>query len=472
MKNIKFMYSKITCLLALVFLVTISCERDLSDEVEFATNSNTSEIFIEAPIGLGTDFYFPYLGSKATAASFDDGEGYQSEKSIRIDVPNADDPEGSYAGGILRVDGVGRDLTGYDALTFWAKASQGITIGEIGFGEDFGENKYQASIANVSVGTNWTKYIIPIPDPSKLIEERGMFRYSSGTDGTGGLGYTFWIDDLKFEKLGTLSAPRPYLYDGEDIEAQSFFGTEGNVNVRSVVFNLPSGENVSVIPAPSYFDWTSSEPSVVAVEDFGNLAIIGNGTSVITATMAGVQAEGSLTIEVLGGFEHAPTPPVRDSDDVISIFSDAYTNVPVDYYNGYFLDGFQTTQGQDDIFVNGDNVISYTELNFVAIGTFLDVPTVNANDMTHLHVDINVREAIQSGDFIRMELLNNVGGSETSGTYTINDSQLLAEEWVSIDIPLEDFNGLTVRNQLGLIFFISDATISNIYVDNVYYYRE
>ena len=71
--------------------------------------------------------------------------------------------------------------------------------------------------------------------------------------------------------------------------------------------------------------------------------------------------------------------------------------MPVDYYNGYFLDGFQTTQGQDDIFINGDNVINYTDLNFVAIGTFLDVAPINANDMTHLHVDINVREAVQSG---------------------------------------------------------------------------
>ena len=106
MKNIKFIYTKTALFLTLMFVVTVSCDRDLSDEVEFATFSNTGEIFTDAPIGLGTDFYFPFEGSKPTAVTFD-GEGYESEKSIRIDVPNADDPEGGYAGGILRVDGAG-----------------------------------------------------------------------------------------------------------------------------------------------------------------------------------------------------------------------------------------------------------------------------------------------------------------------------------------------------------------------------
>ena len=92
--------------------------------------------------------------------------------------------------------------------------------------------------------------------------------------------------------------------------------------------------------------------------------------------------------------------------------------------------------------------------------------------MTNFHVDINVREAIQSGDFIRLQLINDVGGNESSGNYIINDSQLLTEQWISLDIPLSDFTGLSSKDQLGLIFFVSDASVSNIYVDNVYYYKD
>ena len=92
--------------------------------------------------------------------------------------------------------------------------------------------------------------------------------------------------------------------------------------------------------------------------------------------------------------------------------------------------------------------------------------------MTHIHVDINVQEAIQSGDYIKLQLHNDVGGAETLSFVTIDGSQLASQEWVGIDIPLDDFTALAARNEIGLIFFISDATISSIYVDNVYYYKE
>ena len=82
---------------------------------------------------MGSDFYFPYSGSKATAWTVDETEAYEGTASMRFDVPNADDPNGNFAGAIFRIEGAGRDLTKYDALTFWIKASQGVTIGELGF---------------------------------------------------------------------------------------------------------------------------------------------------------------------------------------------------------------------------------------------------------------------------------------------------------------------------------------------------
>ena len=60
-----------------------------------------------------------------------------------------------------------------------------------------------ATITNVSVGTLDLKVIIPIPDPTKHVKKRegGMFRYAAGTQGTNGMGYTFGLIDLKFEKI-------------------------------------------------------------------------------------------------------------------------------------------------------------------------------------------------------------------------------------------------------------------------------
>lgn len=129
MKNIRFINFKGMTLLLLILMLAIGCERELSDNATVAIFSTTGEVFTDGPVGLGEDFYFPFGGSKFDAASFD-GEGFESLVSIRIDVPNADDPTGNYAGAILRVDGAGRDLRGYDALTFYAKASQGVAVDE------------------------------------------------------------------------------------------------------------------------------------------------------------------------------------------------------------------------------------------------------------------------------------------------------------------------------------------------------
>ena len=167
-------------------MINVNCERELSDDARDATFPKIAEVFIDAPVAMGSDFYFPYSGSKASAWSIDNQVRYKGTASMRFDIPNDNDPEGNYAGAIFRVDGAGRNLTDYDALTFYAKASQGVTIGEFGFGEDFFPNKYMTTMTNVSVGTAWTKFIIPIPDASKLLQEKGMFRYAAGTQGTNG----------------------------------------------------------------------------------------------------------------------------------------------------------------------------------------------------------------------------------------------------------------------------------------------
>ena len=146
MKNKTYNYLRNAFLLGLVVITNLNCEREMSDDATLATFSKNGEIFTDDFIGLGSDFYFPYGDSKFTAFSVDDNEAYIGNASIRIDVPNANDPLGSYAGGIFRIDGAGRDLTDFDALTFWARSSQGVTVGEFGFGEDFFTNEYMVTM--------------------------------------------------------------------------------------------------------------------------------------------------------------------------------------------------------------------------------------------------------------------------------------------------------------------------------------
>ena len=306
-------------------------------------------------------------------------------------------------------------------------------------------------------------------DASKLTFEKGMFWYAEGPED--GKGYTFWVDELKFEKLGTIAQPQPAILNGVDDVQQTFIGNNITI-IGTQTFNLESGINQTVIAAPSYFTFSSTDVDIARVSELGVVSIVGAGTATITAILDGVKATGSLTIESLGNFTGAPTP-TRDSNDVISIFSDAYTNIPVDFYNGFFAP-FQTTLGGADLNINGDNIIQYTELNFVA--TEFQNPTVDVSQMTHLHIDIQIQETIDSGDFITIELgdfgSNGAfgGGDDSSGRVTFASSDLVSNQWISLDIPIADF-GMSSTSNLAQIFFISDATISTILVDNMYFYK-
>jgi len=175
MKNIKFIYLKIALLLGFIFTLTVSCEREYSDDIAFATHQATPEIFIDGFMG-GLD-YFPFDNSFAEAFSVETAETYKGSASMRFDIPVF----GVGYGGATFPSKGPRDLSGYDALTFWAKASQGADINEIGFGINGDtNNKYQVTMQNLPLTTQWKKYIIAIPDPSKLVQEKGMFWYAEG----------------------------------------------------------------------------------------------------------------------------------------------------------------------------------------------------------------------------------------------------------------------------------------------------
>ncbi len=392
-----------------IALLTLSCSRDDGD-LQPATFPNTAEIFTDVPVNLTDQFFVsfdPAAGANTGGFGTDDNVAYEGTTSIRIDVPSANDPDGTFIGGIFEDRGAGRNLTEYNALTFWAKSSITATIGTVGFGDDFQSSTYIASLNEVPVSTGWKKVIIPIPDPSKLLNERGMFLFAAGSQNTNGAGFTIWLDEIKFENLGIVAQP---LKKGLDLQ---------------VVFNV-DGAEVAVNAGAAYFETSD--------------------------------------------FNFAPTPPERNAADVVSIFSDAYTNVQVDNYNGFFQ--FATTQGGASS-IAGENFISYTQLNFVSINMF-NSPDVDASAMTHIHVDVNVREPINAGDFINFQIINNDGGaSPSNGTVSLGSYKSLREgQWVSYDIPLSDFTNLTGTNDIDLIFFISDATISNVLVDNVYFYKQ
>ncbi|WP_282786778.1 glycosyl hydrolase family 16 [Flavobacterium croceum] len=444
-----------------------SCERDV-ENLDAATYPTNGEVFIDAfSSGLN---YAAFGGSVPTAFQVDNAVTYNnSSASMRFDVPNANDSNGAYAGGSYFTN-MPRNLSGYDALTFWAKSSQTATIDVVGFGNDFGENKYQASISGLQVSTAWKKYIIPIPDQSKLTAEKGMFFISEGPENNNG--YSFWIDEVKFEKLGTIAHPQATILNGANQTVTSFIGVSNTVNGLTAIFNMPNGTNQAVNVTPYYFTFSSSNTNVATVSPLGVVNTIGAGTATITGKLGSINATGSLIINSPGSFVHAPTP-TRSPSSVTSLFSDAYTNVPVDYYNGYWAP-YQTTQSAD-FEVAGDHVLNYTNFNFV--GVQFSSPVIDATMRTHLHLDLYIPSTLASGATFKVQVVDfgadgvYGGGNDTSSTRTFTAPTLQGQNWVSLDIPFSSLTGLASRSHLGQIIF-EGTNIINFYTDNIYFYND
>jgi len=449
--------------------VFTACERTLSDDAILPTFPKTAEIFTDDFIGMGANFYFPFADAKPDVFSLDQTEGFESMASIRIDVPNATDPSGSYAGAIFRTDGVGRNLTGYDALTFYVKASQGISLGSVGFGIDYLADKYQVILSNVNVGTNWTKVIIPIPDPRMLAEERGLFWFAAGTQGTNGSGYTLWFDEIKYERFNTLRQVRSSIFEGNLSSVKTFTGTSLTITGLTQLYNLENGKDVTISSTPSYYNFFSSDTSVATVDALGKVSIKAAGKTEITASMNGIESEGKLSIESLGNLPPSPTP-TKPPGDVKSIFSDAYTSVTESNFTPNF--GGSTTTTTILQTTSGD-ILQYIGNNFTGI---LFDNTVDGTSFGFLHIDAYVENPSASiGIQIRdigpnKTIETNVFTGFPSGDdkdFRTNLSGFQSGVWKSFDIPLSG-NITNQKNNLGALI-ITDGP--NFFLDNIYFYK-
>ena len=451
---------------SLLIALGISCERDI-DELDNASYSKNPYVFID-DFSAGLQ-YAAFANSDPMSFQVDEDVKYAGTKSMRFEVPDYGSATGAYAGGSF-FTGVGRDLSGYNVLTFWIKATQPANIDVLGFGNDLGENKYQVSISGLAVNTNWKKVIIPIPDPSKLSQEKGMFFYSEGPEN--GSGYTFWIDEVQFEKLENISYYSASMLNGQNQTITSFIGVNNTIGGLTATYSLPNGTGQALNLTPYYFNFSSSDASVATVDALGSANTVGTGTSTITATLNGNDTTGSLTINSQGNYIAAPTP-THPSSSVISLFSEAYPNVPVDYYNGYWQP-YQTTQSAD-FSVNGDNVLNYTNFNFV--GVQFSSPTVNASSMSHLHLDVYFPNAIPAGANFKVQVVDFGadgafgGGDDKTHETTITAPVLQSQNWVSLNLPFSAMTGLTSRAHLGQIIFIGNS-ITNFYADNIYFYND
>ena len=158
----------------------------------------------------------------------------------------------------------------------------------------------------------------------------------------------------------------------------------------------------------------------------------------------------------------APTPTALAAN-VISMFSNAYTNVGVDTWRTSWSAATLT-----DVQVAGNDTKKYTDLNYVGIET-VGPNMINASSMTKFHVAAWTPNMTT----FRVKLVDfgadaaYGGGDDTEHEITLTPTQ---NGWVSLNIPLTDFTNLTNKSHIAQLILSGAPTGAGIcYIDNVYF---
>ena len=164
----------------------------------------------------------------------------------------------------------------------------------------------------------------------------------------------------------------------------------------------------------------------------------------------------------------APTPPTRDAEDVISLFSNAYTDITVNEW-GTSWDGATTIE---DVQIEGNDTKKITFDAFLGVDF---VPsTFDASGMTHFHMDFWTPDADLTGKVLNPKWSNHANGSGETNAYEYTNA-LAADaggKWVSVDVPLADFNPVNGADRSAFAQFLITSNLEVAFVDNIYLYND
>ena len=235
-----------------------------------------------------------------------------------------------------------------------------------------------------------------------------------------------------------------------------------NVTVTAdyaMFYEVDFGEDDSIEPSSANIGETIS----YTYQEAGiyTITIEAMGAAIETTTYS----EDFEVTAILQPLASAPTPPSRAEEDVISIFSSVYNDVPD---TNYFPDWGQGGQGSGWAMfdLGGDQMLQYVNLSYQGIA-LADGTSVDVSNMESLHLDVWTADAVTD---IEVSLINNASGTVTEAPVTV---ALNANSWTSIEIPISDYidQGLTVTEIFQLKFVGEPWAAGTVFIDNIYFWK-
>ncbi|MDB4192344.1 carbohydrate binding domain-containing protein [Flavobacteriaceae bacterium] len=166
--------------------------------------------------------------------------------------------------------------------------------------------------------------------------------------------------------------------------------------------------------------------------------------------------------EIVFPLSSAPTPPNRNDVDVVSVFSDVYTDETLNE-----LPTTWSSTNFEEANINSDNIWKLTSLDFLGIVTNYDAG-IDLSEMEKMHIDYWVPEGTTNELFVK--IVNTVDGGEDIESL----GATTGGSWQSIELDITAFDGgdLANKEKITQILIDSDGETPVAYIDNFYFYRE
>lgn len=296
----------------------------------------------------------------------------------------------------------------------------------------------------LSISSGWNSYDIPLSDYELPLDKIWQFKLVAIAPATGS---TVYYDNIYFYKSSSTPTITGFAIPGK-------LTTDADFAITAPTSNSAGA-----------FTYTSANLAVATIVNDNQIHIVGAGTSTITVHQAadGGYDAGSATASFVVSFPPpttAPTtPPLRNAADVISVYSEAYTNLEnLDFNPGWG----QSTQISEKTYA-ANKVQRMTNLNYQGLLLNADV---DVSAMQNLHIDIFTPDCSSFRVTLIYKLL--AGGQAEKFV----DVEPTLNGWSSFDIPLSEYAVQDVNlTQVFQMKFESPNGGKTLFYDNIYFHK-
>jgi hypothetical protein len=292
----------------------------------------------------------------------------------------------------------------------------------------------------------WNSFDIPLSSvKEKWLSIADIYQFM--LKGAGG--HSIYVDNIYFYNNSGIA----------DTEAPSAFSvTTGAITFNSIELKLKATDNSGAVNY-QINDGTNTHNvnGISGVTKSFTIYALKGGTnynfSVIAKDPVGNKPDNSPVKLSAKTFEAIAAPiPTAPANDVISIFSNKYSNIANCNYNPNWSQATVFAIGN----INGNEYLSLSNLNYQ--GTEFG-SHVNASAMKYLHVDVWTPNETS----LQVTIIS--PGKEK----LITLSPLSLNKWSSFDIPLSSFTGVALNDLYQFKFVGSGGKI--VYLDNIYFHK-